>query len=738
MTAALSPQAFAPSLVHQVAALVALTVLLAAPGYAVLRLLRLRLGDLAGLTVALGLGYALVTPLFLLELSLGLPLVPLAALLALVWLRPGLGQLATLRGWAIDLALPLAAALLALAVTRGDVQATPAGGLAIRVGFDVSDQAFYASVAQELRRSPLTKVENPVFAGLPLPYSIFPAAVTALAARYGALEVLAAAGSTLPAFGLFWSAAAAMAFARLALGAGRRGCLLAGLLTLLGGDLSWLVPSQGPLERARHFFVFNSFSAEALLYNPWALALPLLLGSLIAAREALAGARGATLAGALVGASLCQTKVFAFVCLAAALGLVALVRRRPADLRLALATLLLAAPGLALLLVGSPGGALRFSPFFAVYSLASAHPGLEWLADRLGALARTPGAALPGLLLLSPVWLAGALGTRLLGLGPLVARARREPGGVHAIVAAMALVGTLLALLVVGQPTLLDGLQFFMTALYLLWPYAAVALDGWADSTGWRRPVAAVLVAAALVGPVGYVARRLWPEALTPPDSWDRRRFELSASELAACARLRQEAHAAARVVVPLAAARGGLLPSYVAALADRRVTAAATDIHVAPEAGLRRRALVERLFDTPAPEQAELVLDELAADWVWESAERPLRSRPPSLEVAFEAPGLRLLRRLPRARGAGPTTSPARAGAGDGCGRAARPPARTRGPWRPPSSVSRASQPAGRSRRATASPAARARAPASGWGRSRPRRRSRAGPRCSCARSRG
>lgn len=647
-----------PSLLRHALALLALTALLAPLGYALLRLLRLRLVGLPGLAVALGLGYAAAVPLFLLELSVGMPLVPVAAALCLVRLRPGRAQAAAARGWAVELALPLAAAGLALLVGWGDVATAPGGGFSFRVGFDVSDGAFYAAVGQELLRAPLTRLEVPMFAGVPLQYSLAPSALAALAARYSGLELLPVVTATLPAFGLFWTALAAMAFAQAALDAGLRGRILSGLLVVLGGDLSYLAPVPSSLERTSHFLVFHSFSAEALFYNPWMLGAPLLFASLIAAREALAGGRLAWLAAGLLAGSLWPTKVFAFICLAGAFGLAALLRRSAAHARLALATLACAAPWVAQTLASpqGPGAPLRFSPFYPVYAWAATYPGVERMAAQLGALQPSPRLALPGLLLLSLPCLAGALGVRLLGLPRLAAGARHEPDGLHVPVAAAVGLSLLLAFTIVGHPTRVNGTQFLMVGLYLLWPYAAGALEALlASPARWRRAAGAALLAAAVISPAGYLARKLLPEALTAPAAWDRRRFTLPAPAAAACSWLRDHSPRDASVVVPLGIGPrdgGGLLPLYVAAVANRRVSATPNDIAMAPGVGDRRRALVTGLFAARTPAEAELLLDQLGAGWVWEPAEQPLASRPPSLETAFEAEGVRVLRRrapLPR-----------------------------------------------------------------------------------------
>jgi hypothetical protein len=426
--------------------------------------------------------------------------------------------------------------------------------------------------------------------------------------------------------------------------------VLAAGLVALGGDLSFLVPTTNVLERTRHFWVFHSFSAEALLYNPWTLGAPLLFSALLVAARALEGSRGALAAAGLLIGSLWPTKLFAFACLTAALGLVAALTRKAAPIGLALCSLACAAPWLALALhTGWSEAPFVVSPFYPVYSLLAASPKLENVASRLGLIGEETRGSVPGLVILSLLCLAGALGVRLLGLRTLVQRARRGTPAVHQVVAAAVAVGALLAFAVVGSPTRLEGTQFLMVALYLLWPYAAESLANLAGGPPLGRLLSVVLVAAAVVGPVGYLARKRLPERLTAADSWDHRRFVLGAPTLEACGWLRESSTRGARLALPLRGDPenvGGLLPLHVAAASARRVAAGPTDVHVSPSLGDERRALAERLFETRSAEELGGVLDALGADWIWEPPDRPLAVRPRSLELRFASARVRLYRR--------------------------------------------------------------------------------------------
>ncbi len=640
--------ALTPSPFHQAIGLLVLLFLILCPGYALLRLLDLRLSRLPGLAVAMGLGYTSVVPLFLVEAAAGSPpFVGGMALVALAWLRPGREAATALRGWARELVVPLAAAVLAVVTNAGDLRLTPEGGLSFRIGFDVSDRVFYAAIGQELLRAPIDRIENPVFAGLPLQYSVYPSALAAVANRYAHLDTVPLWLVLLPAFGLFWTAAAAMGFAEVALGAAARTRVLAALLVVLGGDLSFLMPAESVLQRTEHFFVFHSFSAEALFYNPWMLGAPLLLSALIALVRALEGSRGAVAAAGLLIGGLWPTKVFAFVCLTVAVVLVGVATRSIRLSMVALASTVSVVPWMTLALhTGTAWRTpLRLSPFYPVYALAAASPGFEWLGFRLGALDSSPVASLPGLFILGILCFAGGLGIRVLGLRPLVARSRREPRGVHLVVAVAASVGAVLGFSVVGRPTALDGTQFLMVALYLLWPYTAESLSASLMSASRSARVSGtILLVLATLGPLGYIFRKLLPEALTGSDAWDRRRFVLSRPALDACRWLREHAPPGARLVVPLLGDReGGLLPLHVAATAARRVSAALPDFAVSPETAYARRLLVERLFEARGSEDVERVLEALGADWVWETQSTRLAGYPDGLELRFASERVRV-----------------------------------------------------------------------------------------------
>jgi hypothetical protein len=625
------------------------------PGYLLLRLCRVSASGLAGIGIATAVGYSAVLPLFLAERALDLPfLVPLASLACLVALRPGRGALRALIHLLPDLAAPLGLAVLALVVNGGDLVSTQ-GGLSFRVGFDVSDRAFYGTLSQELLRAPLGRIENPLFAPLPLQYAYFPAVAGALLQFYTGIPALVIWMFHLPAIALAFTGLATAALLA-ALGVPDRLVRLSAmLLVVLGGDLSYLVNGDTLwLRRASHFFAFHAFSAESLYYNPWMFGVPIAFaGIALAAVYLREGGSGRLLLAALVIGGLFETKVFAFLPLTLGALTLGALFRKPRLLALGAAASVAAAPWALLTLAAEAGrGAfpLSLAPFHVVYASADANPALRDLGTAVGVGATTPLLRVPGLVLVVIVFLVGGFGVRLLGLPLLVRRARADPGGADTLIAGSLLWMVGLSLLLVGNPTPLDGAQFLMCAQFLAWPYAGIALGRLARAGGARRGLALALFALALLSPLRYVALKLFPESLTPAGSVDRARYVVSPDALAACRFLAQTSPATDRLVVPLhpPGDEGGLGALYFGALAGRRVSAVAADVHVVPAVGAERRAAVLRLFTTTDAPEGEALLNRLGAAWVWEDASEPLRFQSSRLEPLFARGAVRLLRLRP------------------------------------------------------------------------------------------
>jgi hypothetical protein len=626
--------------------LLVFALLMLPPGYAALRLAGSRGTGPGGLAAALGLGWAIVLPLVLLETMLGgryliLPIV----VVCLVWLRPGREALRQARTLLPDLVLPLALGLLFHLANASDFALGPAGA-SMRLGFDVGDRISYSLVADELLRAAPHRLENPLFAPLPMQYSLWPALAGLLLRAYAGASGLAAFVWQQPAIG---AVCVGVAVAGLLgeWGAPRAARLLTTLLVVLGGDLSFLTATlnRTGLERSGHFFAFYSFSAESLLYNPWVWGLPIALVSLILAGRYLEGGRRAdlVLCGLVLGA-LWQTKVFAFLALVAAAALAALATRRVRLAAVAAAGLVGGAPWL-LLTALSPGGRggwpLSLEPLRAVRASLEVNATLRSAAGLLG----DSGPAMMALAAL--LFLAGGLGVRLAGLPRLWREARRDPGGAHALAAAAVAVSVVASLALRGQPMAIDGIQFLTFAQYLLWLYAGPALAALAARGAW--PVAVGLAGLALVAPVRSLAEKMAPERFTAPGSLDRVRVVLRPATVAACEWLRTTADPRDRVLLSLDGDPedvGGVKPLLVAALSRRRVSVYGVPLGVSMDRVIERREWTRRVFEATGPGEVQEALDRLGAQWVWEDAAHPLRVTPPGWEAHQPAPGVRLLRR--------------------------------------------------------------------------------------------
>jgi len=624
------------------------------PGEALLRLLRVpAAAPLVRLAFGACLGVFAAACAFLAEVALGVPLVVLpCALVAIVAVRPSASALRAARTLAPELALPAVLALLALWANAGDWSLGPEGAR-LRLGFDVADRVYYALVSQELQRASLTAIENPAFGGLPLSYSLLPPALAGLLSTYAGIDAVATCVRVLPALGIFLVGLCASALCR-ELGASRVASRLLPLLLVLGGDLSFLVagPNLSFLERTRHFAVFQSFGAEALLYNPWFLGLPLLLALLVVVtRHAREGGSGHLALAALLGSALFASKVFAVAGLLAGIGLAALAFR---SLRLAAsgAAIALGALPWALLALGASAGRegapLAFGGDLLLVRMAlQANPALAAVARGLGyasgALAAAPLAALAVTL----AFLIGGFGVRLVGLRRAWSEARADRSGAAAVPALACAVSVVAALAFVGNPMPAEGLQFLMLAQYLGWLPAALLLSRWLETGGRQRALASALVVLALVTPVFALAKKRAPETLTPEGSIDRAFLALSPDDVAAARALRRLSPRGALVAVPLggdARDPGGALPLVVGALGERRIVAALAEFHAGPRAAASRQAALERLYATADAEEARGILRELGARWVWEDAARPLRFPTTSLVSRWEAPSVRVL----------------------------------------------------------------------------------------------
>ena len=619
--------------------------LLLPPGYAALRLAGSRAEGPPGLALALALGWAIVPPVLLLEIALhGRYLVPALAILCLAWLRPGRAAAAQARALLPDLALPLALGAIFYAANASDFLVGP-GGASVRLGFDVADRLDYSLVADELLRAAPRHLENPLFAPLPMQYSLFPALAGLLMRGYAGTDGVAAFVWQLPAIGVVFVGLAVTGLLA-EWGASRAARVVTTLLVALGGDLSFLTATRNRtgLERSSHFFAFHSFSAEALLYNPWVWGLPLTLAAIILARRWLAAGRLRELAlhGLVLGA-LFQTKVFAFLALMAGSLLAALVLRSGRQAAMAAAGLLGGAPWLwltALSPSGRGGWPLVLDPLRPVRLSLDVNATLRSAASAFGE-------AGPLVLVLGAVmFLVGGFGVRLVGLPYMLRRARSDASGLHAFVALTMATAACASLLVRGHPMAVDGIQFLMLTQYLAWLYAGPALVAWLPRAPW---LVLPLTGLALVAPVTSLARKIAPARFTAPGSLDRVWVTLRPDTLAACEWRRARSDPRDRVVLPLAGDPenvGGMKPLLVAALARRRLVAYSAPLGVPLEGVALRSEWTRRVYEETDGAVVQDALDRLGAQWIWEDAARPLRAKVPGWEPHEAAPGIRLFSR--------------------------------------------------------------------------------------------
>jgi len=628
------PEALAP---------VGIFVLLVAPvGYALLRRVTRAPQQQSDLALALGVGFAALMPLVLAEAWLRAPVLVLpAAILSVFALRNEWRRLLEPRGLMALLALPVLLGSLAALVDCGDMRTDPAG-LSFRVGFDVSDRAFYAMVAEEMRRAPPPSAENPLFAGVPFPYSFFPAMAGLLLHRYGGASLLGTFLCHLPVAAFLFIGLAIECFLRETGVVSRPARILTTLLVVLGGDLAFLVPARNltALDRTRDFLIFHSFSAECLYYNPWMFGLPLVLVWLTLARRRLRG--GGTewlLLTALVAGALWETKLFALVplCLGAVIG--GLLLRCSRLLGLALAAVAGALPWVLLTSVSGSsreGPPLVLLPFYpvrvALGSIFGPHLPISLARDGVS------GAVLLGLATVP--FLVGGLGVRLLGVPRLVERCRSEDRDLHVLIAVSLGLAACLGLLLVGNPVPTDGVQFLILLQLLAWLYAGPALAAQlARASLVGRSTGCVLLAVALAGPGRYVALKLFAESFTAEGAMDRRFQLLSRDARDACAWLADPKRAEGRVIVPLAGDPedvGGLKPFYIGAVSGSRLVAVPGDFNLSSRLAEERRQSVLVFYETQSADEAERILETWGARWVWEQRGSPLRFRSTRLSRAF------------------------------------------------------------------------------------------------------
>ena len=410
------------------------------------------------------------------------------------------------RGWALVLVSVLAVAALQYSFT---VTSGWRDGSLVLVGHHSHDGAWHLAIAAMLRPGEAFATPwpppNPVWADQPLVnYHPLSDVLVALLAPHEAqvtayFQVLPAVYSLLVLSAAAWVARE--------WGASYRTTALTVVLTGLTGSLGHLVALLGePPSWESAFWMSQLISM--LVNPPWALSFgALLVGLALFSRHSAPPVTTACVLGILWGVSF-GVKAYLPVLVVPALAFASLrapaaERRRPL---LALGAVLLGAAAMLLLTTRAAAGVLYFEPRWLLWTLLVA-------PDRLGLPLQVVKTwplplqlpAMAGLALLAlPLYVAGNLGIRLLGLPRAWHAVRNPPGSTTATAqcaaAAIAGLGLLLPLLLGQRGVIWNTIQFgyYALGLLVLWTAPEIARRLAAASPTRRAGLALLLAALAL------------------------------------------------------------------------------------------------------------------------------------------------------------------------------------------------------------------------------------------------
>lgn len=513
--------------------------------------------------------------------------------------------------------LGLAALALAMAVTAFSHRLSTSGGVTVVYGsYDTYDLTYYAAIGAELSHT--IPPASPFFSGRMLNHGFYPHVLPGLIHRFGAV----------PIFDLYlrylWPAflvlAVLLCFVLVESIAGRLAAVLSAVLFAAGSNLAylaaWLLPI-GIWDDVVWSHNLQGAGAEVLFYGNWTPALAIVFAGLYALHAGLQSSRlaWAVLAGATLGVSV-LSKPWFFAMFAAALPIVAITCRRDRDVtrRLLIAAgsaIAVATPLLYRAYSLREDAQVTFAPAFLSIPLVMAdRVGLRgWFMDRAAMLtadaaAQTAIAALFAL----PLFLAGTMGFRLVGLG-LFWRALRHPAREAPIwrLLAWATVAAFLAASVVVSVPYHETTQIHQSALFLLTLFAGRAIASVARARD-RAVAAAVVIAIAVPGTVQYLHRK-WEDRARPL-------AVLTAGEQALAALLR--ATDPEQTVILHDRPDG---PALLPIVAARRSVLAAPAGYV--RGSERRRADVEAFFAGTDADRARAILRTYRPTHVVEYADR-------------------------------------------------------------------------------------------------------------------
>lgn len=436
------------------------------------------------------------------------------------------------------------AALVALAAGLGAVVfwhrlASTSSGIVLYGDYDSADLAYYAAEASEASHTvpPMASY----YSGHKLNAAYYPHLVLAMVHRFAAVPVLSIYFQY--AWPAFLSLVALTAFAVVRSLASRGVALLAVGLMLVGSDFSYLAAWFLPHAAIDWDYLlwptnFLSPTMQVLHFATWAPSLPVFFTALYAiVRGIQTRTRGWILLSALLIAVLFEFKPFAYVVLMAALCAAAVfsgadwpVRRRfAATVGLGVLFTLPFLVGVARLDPGDRRSRLLLDYFLLPRRMlikldltAAFTSAASWLAP--SASLRTPVL----LLLATIVFLLVGIGIRWIG-APGVWRAIRpnaDPDAAAWRLLGWGVVAGVAIPFVLATDPYVDTLQFYLTGLYLMWIFTAVALTTFARAHPRIGAIAiAAAIAVTLPSSIHYLARK-WTDAERPP------RAALSRAEL--------------------------------------------------------------------------------------------------------------------------------------------------------------------------------------------------------------
>lgn len=399
--------------------------------------------------------------------------------------------------------------------------------VAIFGDYDTFDLTYYAVIASELTHT--LPPASPFFAGHQVVYSYFPLLFLASVQR------LTGVSMTYICVALAWPMFAAVASATVFLFcrrlAGGVFATLASLLMFTGSSLAYVAamiwPNTARFDQVIWSSMFLAPSAEWLYFNAWAPALTVIFAGLYALDRAAEERRVSwTLFAALCFGLLFMFKSFAFVIVMPALGMTLLVRTarairargwagvwRTRSVTSLLTALALAVPVAApwlwsiLVLNGSEGrAAVTIEWLSLVRRMVFKMDITAWIASVAAHLVSSDPDGRAFLTIAIIVFLVGGLGTRLLGLVPVL---RSVPGGAAdrwSSLGWMTIIGVVFPFFVAVAP-FPNSIQAYQLALFVMWLFTARVL--WpanARPTVVRVVVAACFVIASAGSTIHYAA----------------------------------------------------------------------------------------------------------------------------------------------------------------------------------------------------------------------------------------